>query len=161
VFVEPIQQSNEAWITMFRRIPGNLQETLILGLRTGVEIVLQKMIRLEPDFMIIRGRISGTQDSGRIVMIPYGELSFVTSTRILKDPEVEAIFGQGSPPAVADLPLAPPSDGALPADAATPEPVAEAVPAEPASASDAAKRPEPVSKNALLAKLRDRLKEAK
>jgi hypothetical protein len=117
------------------------------------------MIRLDPDFMIIRGRVSGTQDSGRVIMVPYGELSFVTVARDLKDPEIDAIFGKAAPVAAADLPSLPAST-----DAATPaEPTAEEVAAEELAAEEAnaPKRPEPVSKTALLAKLRERMKETK
>jgi hypothetical protein len=155
-----MQDSNEAWISMFRRIPGNLHEVLVLGLRTGTELVLQKLIKLEPDFMIIRGRVSGTQDSGRVILVPYGELSFVTLTRMLKDPEVEAIFGQGTPPAVADLPLSLSGEASQPLPEETVEEHEEEEPAEVPDAK-AAKKPEPVSKTVLLAKLRERLKEVK
>lgn len=138
--------ANETWIAMFRRIPGSLHESLALGLTTGSEIVVQKIMKLEPDFMIVRGRLAGTQDTGRIVLIPYGELAFVALTKPLKDPEVEAIFGQGEPPALADLP-------------AGDEPTLEdATVNDPPAAVNPSRRPEMVSKSALLAKLRERLK---
>ena len=86
--------ANQAWIAMFRRIPADLHDTLALGLTTGAEIVVQKIVKLEPDFMIIRGRLAGTQDAGRIVMIPYSQLTFVAVIRDLQEAEIEAIFGK-------------------------------------------------------------------
>jgi hypothetical protein len=146
--------ANEAWITLFRRIPTNLHDTLTLGITTGAEIVVQKIVRLEPDFMIIRGRLAGTQDAGRIVMIPYAQLTFVAVLRDLKDAEIESIFGKAAPAAVADLPSPPANEDAAP------EPVAEEPTVnEPAAAVNPVKKPEPISKTSLVAKLRDRLKE--
>jgi hypothetical protein len=153
-------QANESWIAMFRRIPANLHDTLSLGLTTGSEIVVQKIMKLEPDFMIIRGRVAGTQDSGRIVMIPYAELTYVAIQRFLKDPEVAAIFGKDAPWAVTDVVLSSTEDAPLG------EPTPEAANAEnatvnePAPAVNPVKKPEPASKTALLAKLRDRLKDS-
>ena len=146
-------QANQAWITLFRRIPADLHDTLALGLATGAEIVVQRIVKLEPDFMIIRGRLAGTQDTGRVVMVPYPQLTFVAIQRDLKDSEVEAIFGKGAPPTLASLP--PTADGA---DAEPESGVEDEVPNEPTAA--AGKKPEAVSKAVLLAKLRERLKDA-
>jgi hypothetical protein len=144
-------QANQAWIALFRRIPSDLHDTLALGMATGQEIVVQRIVRLDPDFMIIRGRLAGTQDAGRIVSIPYPQLSYVAIQRDLKDAEVEALFGKSDPAALASLP-APAEMG--------PAPIVEAATAnEPAAASPGKKSGGP-SKAALLAKLRDRLKDA-
>jgi hypothetical protein len=147
-------QENQTWITVFRRIPANLHDTLALGLTTGTEIVVQKILKLEPDFMIIRGRLAGTQDAGRVVLIPYSQLAFVAVIRDLKETEIEAIFGQSAAPAVADL-HAPDADQEPSSAAPT-----EVVPAnDPTAAVEPKKKPEAVSKTILLAKLRERLKD--
>lgn len=158
--VNVMQQPNESWIAMFRRIPGNLHETLVLGLRTGAEIVMQRLLKLEPDFMIMRGRVAGTQDSGRIILIPYGELAFVSSTRLLKDTEVEVIFGKATADIAPDLVLAPVQEaGETSQDAPVPELAAtEQAPEEKANPP---KKPDAISKTVLLAKLRERMREAK
>jgi hypothetical protein len=142
-------QADEAWISLFRRIPANLHDTLALGITTGSEIVVQRIVRLDPDFMIIRGRLAGTQDAGRIVTIPYSQLTFVAIQRDLKDAEVEALFGQSAPAAFADMPN-------LPAPTEAAEEDAETTVNEP---EPPVKRPDQPSRNALVAKLRERLKE--
>ncbi|HZZ77022.1 MAG TPA: hypothetical protein VFE62_00805 [Gemmataceae bacterium] len=147
--------ANEVWISMFRRIPASLIDGLSLTLRSGVEIVIQNLLKLEPDFMILRGRMTGTQEGGKILLIPYQEMTVILLGKSLKDPEVEAVFGKGAPPALADMP---------PVSTETPAPAEE--PAKDATVNDGqatvnpAKTPEPVSKKELLAKLRDRLKDA-
>lgn len=141
--------ANQDWVALFRRIPANLHGALLLGTVSGAEVLVQKIVKLESEFIIMRGRLSGTQDNC-VMMLPYGQLTFVTITRVLKDPEVEAIFGKGAPSALADLPT--PAAGEEPA-------AEEAAPTEePAPAVEPAKKPA-VSKSALVAKLRDRLKD--
>jgi hypothetical protein len=150
-------QENQAWISMLRRIPVDLHEVLAMGLTTGAEIVIQKIVKLEPDFMIIRGRLAGTQDAGRVVLIPYSQLTFVAIQRDLKEAEVEAIFGKGAPPALADLLPSTVVDEAPPSE---PTPIKDDTTAnDPANASPA-KKPEAASRTAMLAKLRERMKDA-
>ena len=145
-------QDYQEWVAMFRRIPANLQETLALVTNTGAEVVVHKILKLEPEFIILRGRLSGTQDN-RVMIMPYAGLALITVTRVLKDTEVEAIFGKGAPSAAADLPSVP--AGEKPVSEA-PDEVAE----EPPPEVEPAKKPVPVSKSALVAKLRDRLKDS-
>ncbi len=143
---------------MFGRIPTNLHDSLALGLTTGSEIVVQKIDKLEPDFMIIRGRLAGTQDAGRVVLIPYAQLTFVAIQRNLKDNEVEAIFGKGAAIGVAVMPVA----AAAPEATPTSEPAEEEIPEEtpPADDSAPAKR-STAQRSALVAKLRNQLKDGK
>ena len=145
--------ANDPWIAMFRRIPANLHETLALSTTSGAEIAIQKILKVEPDFVILRGRLTGTQDLGRTMVIPYEKLTLLSITRVLKDPEVEAIFGKGAPPAIADLAAVGTEEGAS-------EPAPEGAVEDSASnEAVAAKKPAAVSKSALIAKLRDRLKD--
>jgi hypothetical protein len=145
--------ANQAWINMFRRIPANLHDGLTVALRSGAEVAIQTILKLEPDFIIMRGRLTGTQEGGKIMMMPYVEMTVLSLPRPLKDTEVEAIFGKGDPPALIDLPP-------VGADAAIAAPAAkEATESVPAAAVSPAKKPEQQSKSMLLAKLRERLKE--
>jgi hypothetical protein len=146
-------QTNEAWITLFRRIPANLHDGLTVGLRSGVEIAIQTILKLEPDFIIMRGRLTGTQEGGKILLMPYAEMTVLSIARNLAEPEIEAIFGKGDPPALIAMP---------PVAAAAPvaEPAAkEATVSDPAAAVNPPRKPEQQSKSVMLAKLRERLKD--
>ena len=143
--------ANQAWIAVFRRIPENLHDGLTVGLRSGVEIAIQTIIKLEPDFIIMRGRLTGTQEGGKILMMPYAEMTVLSIARPMKDAEVEEIFGKGDPPARIDLPAAVAEKAASPSEALV----------EAGSDSGSAVKPsEQPTKTAMLAKLRQRLKEA-
>lgn len=145
-------QGNEIWIALFRRIPADLHDNLSLGLTTGVEIVTQRILKLEPDFMITRGRLAGTTDPGRIIMIPYTQLTHVSILRVLGEAEVEAIFGQADMPPMTGA--APPTDATASASA---PPAELATVNDPSQAVNLAKKKDAPSKTILLAKLRDRL----
>jgi hypothetical protein len=96
-----------SWITLFRRIPANLHDGLILSLTTGSEVVVQRFIKLDPDVMLLRGRMAGTQDSGRVVILPYSYLVAINFTRRIGDAEVETIFGKNTQPFAANITLSP------------------------------------------------------
>ena len=145
-----MQSNSTAWISMFRRIPLELHDGLTVGLRSGLEVAIQTILKLEPDFVIMRGRLTGTQEGGKVLLIPYAEMTVLSILKPLKDPEVEGIFGKGDPPPLADLPAA--ASPAAPPPAVADEPP----PGEPPSG---ARKPEQPSKSAMLAKLRGRLKE--
>jgi hypothetical protein len=149
--------ANQAWITLFRRVPANLHDGLTVGLRSGMEIAIQTILKLEPDFLILRGRLTGTQEGGKILLIPYAEMTVLSLARPLKDTEVEAIFGKGDPTELLDLP---PVGADTPSAASAVQPAAKyATVNDPAVAVNPAKKPEQQSKSVLLAKLRERLKE--
>ena len=137
------------WIRLFRRIPEELHNTLALGLVTGEEIVVQQLIRMEGEFVIIRGRMSGSTAEGRIMLVPYAQLTLVALNKPLVESEVQAIFGQSE------------SGASAPAVSSAP-----AVDREPPMPPDAAQAPsaapkllKPPSKSVLLARLRERLAE--
>ena len=56
-----------SWIALFERIPAKLHDTLALTLVTGAEIIMQSLLRLESDFAIMRGRMAGSTDAGRVI----------------------------------------------------------------------------------------------
>ena len=145
--------ANETWIALFHRIPAEYHDNLALGLTTGAEVVMQRVVRLDPEFMIIRGRLAGTTDTGRILMVPYVQLTYVAIARDLKDAQVEAIFGAGAPATAAAMPAVTPPPAAP--DLA---PAETAVPSEPAAPVDAPAKVEQPNKKALLEKLRGQLK---
>lgn len=152
-----IMDGNQAWIAMLRRIPTNLHDSLALGLTTGSEIVVQKIDKLEPDFMIIRGRLAGTQDSGRVILIPYSQLTFFAVQKNLKDNEIEAIFGKGPPVGVADIA----ASDAPRQDTPALEPVEELEPEQPTVEDEAPAKRSNAQRSALVAKLRSQLKDGK
>src|SRR4051812_19076669 len=82
-----------SWVSLFRQIPTNLHDCVVLLTTTGAEIMVQTLLRLDTDFAIIRGRMSGTQDGGRIMILPYDQIHTLAFGRRLLEADVHAIFG--------------------------------------------------------------------
>jgi hypothetical protein len=145
-----------AWINLLRRIPANLHDALSLGLVTGSEVVVQQLIRMENDFVVVRGRMAGSTAEGRIMLVPYSHMALVALNRNMSEPDMQALLGGAEtseatsdlPAASTEVPAAPPAAEATPA-------VGDQRVAAPASSSSRGA----VSKSVLLARLRERLKE--
>jgi hypothetical protein len=83
-----------SWIALLERIPVKLHDTLALTLVTGAEIMMQSLLRLESDFAIIRGRMAGSIDAGRVIILPYDQIVNLAFTKRMLEPEVQAVFGE-------------------------------------------------------------------
>ena len=152
------------WIKLLQRIPAEQHDTLALTTTTGTEITIQTVFRMEDDLMIIRGRMSGTTDLGRVFFIPYDQINYLTITREVRETEIRALFGDAPKlaPAVQRI-LDTPSPSqlgiaetpAMPPSPPPPPPVPEAAPAtlEPAKAGANLSIPR---RSGLIARLRAR-----
>lgn len=148
---------SNSWIPLFERIPASLHDSVALVLTTGSELVMQKLVKLDTDFIILRGRMAGTQDTGRVIVIPYSQLVAVALTRRVSDAELAAMLGQGGSEILASL-----AAGAESASDADPDEENEASTVSAAAADvNTAGRAAMPSKTMLLAKLRARLGEGK
>jgi hypothetical protein len=132
----------KVWPQVIREIPEEYYDKLVVMVGTGAELVLQGIIRMDDEFLIVRGRMAGSSDDGRVLVIPYGQITYLGFNKWMAEEEVKGIFGRE--PEEAD------ADGA-----------AAAVPAgSEAGANGAAPgKPPPgkASKSLFLAKLRQRL----
>ncbi len=115
---------SELWQWLFRRMPAEQHNQVMLVTRSGIEIAVQALLRIEPGFVAIKGRLSGSTDAGRVFFIPYENLDYFGIQRDVKEEEFDAIFGAGSLTAAAQ-----PRASARP-EPAPPDPEPEPSPAE-------------------------------
>jgi hypothetical protein len=162
-----------SWIALLERIPAKLHDSLALTLVTGEEILMQSVLRLESDFGIIRGRMSGSTDAGRVLIVPYDQIVNMAFTKRMLVADVQAVFGETLETAGANGEAAKGSDGETETGDASgaaegsprgvavemrtilntaPPPAPSAVPAKNQASA-------PPSKSILLARLRARLAE--
>jgi hypothetical protein len=106
---------NVAWERLLRQLPVKEQDGLKLVTNTRTEIAVQSILRFDADFLIIKGRLAGSQDAGRVFFIPYAHIDHLGFYREVKDAEFDEMFG-----ALDAQPLA-----AIAAIAAAPEPATE------------------------------------
>jgi hypothetical protein len=148
-----------AWAELLRLIPPALRENLSLTTSTGAEIALQNIVRADRDYVVIRGRVTGTTDGIGLFIIPFDRLSHLTFQKSVSEADVRALFeGTGQSPATQSL--TPTETAKPPPPNSTPgSPVEQNVgphPSQPNSADSGDPRSPAVDKAALLERLRNR-----
>jgi len=156
---------SSAWISLFRLIPHSHHENLSLTTQNGTEITLQSIIRMEMDYVVLRGRLQGSSDAGRVFFVPYDQINFVAFLKEVKEPVIRAFFGEVQPAPASAAPARVDADTVADSE---PEPLPEAMPlAFPATPTppDSPTPPEPVhtglrpavsGKSAILERLRNK-----
>jgi hypothetical protein len=119
--------NNAAWMELFRSVPTNLRHKLMVLTRTGIELAVQELLRLEETYVLIRGRVAGTSDTGRVFIVPYEQICYAGFSHQMKQEEVESMYGDRPPAMVLPAPDKVPSAD-IPAEAPSEAP-AEATPA--------------------------------
>jgi hypothetical protein len=160
-----------SWIAVFERIPAKLHNTLAITVSGGAEIILQSIVRLDSDYAILRGRMSGSTDAARLLVVPFDQIVNLAFTKQMLEHEVEALFGKAMVAPAGEAAV--PSPGTEPATVAAAEAAEEEAPSQGVAqplrtslpqptapgAAAAAKAAPPPSKSILLARLRARLAE--
>jgi hypothetical protein len=129
-----------AWIDLFHKIPKQLHDNLMLLTSIGTEVAIQGVLHLEPDYAVLRGRVAGTTDAGRIMFIPYDQINYLGFNRLVKEADVYAMLGLEPPPpepVAAEAVEQPADTAAAPAEPAgeQPKPAEPPVPEKPARSS--------------------------
>jgi hypothetical protein len=157
------------WLSLLRRLPPALHEGLIIVTNNSAEVGAQDGLRAERDLLVVRGRMSGSQDSGRVIFVPFDQITYVALGKKPGDEEIQAVLAKpvpGGRPAEASSAPAAVSDAGEEVDAFIPEAAqgAESPPPEPEQNGAAAhaqpatpQKPAHPSKTILLARLRARL----
>jgi hypothetical protein len=115
------------WKALLRRIPTEHHENLMVMTKAGSEFNLQNVVRVEEGFMLVRGRIAGSNDAGRIFLLSFAQIDHMGFQRPVGDDILNAIFAPAEIPAALPSPELP-----APADELPPPAVAETTPAPPA-----------------------------
>lgn len=83
----------EEWRKFFQDLPESEHELVIVGLTNGAEVAVQRIMKYFDSFMVVRGRLGGTDDAGHIFCLPYDNMEMVFFSRIQGDETVVAMFG--------------------------------------------------------------------
>jgi hypothetical protein len=115
---------SSAWAALLRHIPGNVQHNLMLVTRSGTEICIQAILRVDHEFLAFKGRLAGSQDAGRLFFVAFDQIDYLGFQQAVREEEFHELFDGLQMPAPATI--------ALPAEfapAAEPEPEPEPEPA--------------------------------
>ena len=91
------------WIELIRLIPEDQQNKLVLTTMTGIDLNVEIILRLEENYVVFRGRISGITDEGRVFFVPYRQIDYMQVNRQVKEAEIHQMYGD-EPPAEAAKP---------------------------------------------------------
>jgi hypothetical protein len=81
------------WMSLIEQIPQEQHDALGLVTSSGTMINIQTVMRLEEQYIVVRGRLTGSTDAGRTFFVPYDQIDCVYFQRFLKEDEVQAWFG--------------------------------------------------------------------
>jgi hypothetical protein len=124
---------DKGWATLLSYIPAERHDGLMLVTRGGTEIAVQTILRVDHQFMALKGRLAGSQDTGRLFFIPFSELDYLGFQKSMREDEFVELFGGLRMPAPDDVSAAPvalvPPSSAVPPAAEAPPPPAVVAPA--------------------------------
>ena len=140
------------WSRLLQRIPASYHDSLMLVTTIGMEITLQAIERIEDAYLVVRGRMGGSTDTGRIFFVPFDQINYLGYMRLARQQDISALLGEGPPPPELKIEAAPLEETA-------PDVLPEG--AEPGAAPEQS-RPAAVlpGKAALLERLRSRARKA-
>jgi hypothetical protein len=126
---------SEVWKSLLGRIPVELHNILMVKTSAGTEINIQDVLRVEPNFVVLRGRLAGSTDMGKIFFLPYNRLDHIGFQKPVSDTQIYALLdGTAASPApttdaatASSIPLPPPQGCQEPARP-TPSPGSEPAP---------------------------------
>jgi hypothetical protein len=111
---------NSAWVALLRHLPPEQHNQFMLVTVGGTEIAVQSLLRIEQELVVVKGRLSGSQEAGRLFFIPYDHIDYFGSANPVKDTEFNETFGSLILPDAAAAP-AQPEPGVLASAPAPPD----------------------------------------
>jgi hypothetical protein len=87
------------WVELLRLLPEKQHANLILMTADASEVAVQNLIRLEADYVVLRGRVAGTSDTGLIFFIPYDRIVFARFQKLVPEEMVYRLYGMTPPEA--------------------------------------------------------------
>jgi hypothetical protein len=82
------------WIDLLRIIPQEQHNTLVVTTLTGVDLNVETILRIEEQYVVFRGRVSGITDEGRVFFVPFRQIDFLQMNRYVKEAEVRRLYGE-------------------------------------------------------------------
>jgi regulator of protease activity HflC (stomatin/prohibitin superfamily) len=65
------------------------QQNLVIAISGGLEVAVQQIARVEQEIVMIRGRVAGQAENGRLFILPYARINSVYVNRAVQLEEVE------------------------------------------------------------------------
>ena len=140
-----------SWVALLQRVPPDQSDNLLVMTNNGTGVAVKGIVRVEKEYMVVRGRLMGTtEEGGGFFFVPYDQINYVGFQKLIKETVIQAMY-EGEPAA----PAAQPADQEKVDDQVAGQPE-ETAPAEPAPGGLEPLKPASPGKAALLERLRAR-----
>lgn len=148
-----------SWVSVFQRIPPEKEDLLVIVTTSGIELIIQKIVRVEAEFVIVKGRLSGATDAARAVLMPYDQINNLAVNKQLLEPDILTVFGFSGVTTAKEAPAAPAKaeDNSLPSPSRKEDVAPAPATASPSQRPALTKGSGPPSKSLFLERLRARL----
>jgi len=81
--------------SLIRRIPPESIPKVVLVIKGGVNSInIDMVFKLEPDYLVVRGREAGTNDDGRGFFVPYDEIAYMKLEQVVKVGDLKGMYGE-------------------------------------------------------------------
>lgn len=84
----------EYWVKLFEKLPESMHDQIVFSLSTGIDVYNQRFLQYSEEFLLVRGRLGGTDEGERIFMVPWPELKMVFFSRPVEDEKLFVAFGE-------------------------------------------------------------------
>src|SRR5262245_2578993 len=84
---------SSAWVALLKHIPPEHHNRLMLVTSCGIEITVQCFLRIEREFVALRGRLAGSQEAGRVFFVPFAKIDYFGFMQEIKESEFHDLFG--------------------------------------------------------------------
>lgn len=86
-----------SWTNILRLIPTDQHAKLVLITHNNTEIHLQGILHHDRDFLLVRGRLAASTDSGRVFFLPFDQVHYLAFRDPMKESDVLSMLGLEAP----------------------------------------------------------------
>src|SRR5215471_20188733 len=83
------------WHSFLELMVGR-HENLALVLANGAQVCVHTIIRSEPEYLVVRGRLLGTVEDNGFYIVPFDQIMYLSLPRTMKESDVRKLFGETS-----------------------------------------------------------------
>jgi hypothetical protein len=81
------------WQSLLDMMTGR-HENLALVLANGAQVCIHTVVRSEPEYLVIRGRLLGTVEDNGFYIVPFDQIMYLSLPRTMKESDVRKLFGE-------------------------------------------------------------------
>src|SRR5262249_29429927 len=80
------------WQSLLQMMTGR-HENLALVLANGAQVCIHTIIRSEPEYLVVRGRLLGTVEDNGFFIVPFDQIMYLAMPRTTQESDVRKLFG--------------------------------------------------------------------